>query len=639
MENKEAKITLREAFKLNRRALALLIKTAPGAFAANTLSPLVKALAPYAPIYFSARLVNELAGGRDTGTLMNLALAVIFSTALLALLGAALNRWRRASYAAVEYISHMLSADKFLSMDFCSADDPHTLDLHSQIMQNRNWSDWGIERTFEQYEGFIGAAARIAGALALSVTLFTLPVPPGGELAVLNHPLAVALVAVLLLASALGAPALSNKAEGYWARYAEQATYGNRVFGFYGFMAVNERDRALDIRTYRQDILCRNKMLKEDIFGAGSLLAKWKWGPMGLLGAASAGISRAFAGVVYLFVCLKAWGGAFGIGSVTQYVAAVTALSGGIAKLFETFGDMRNNAPFLHMAFEFLDIPNDMYQGSLTVEKRSDCNYEVEFRNVSFRYPSAETYALKNVSLKFKVGEKLAVVGENGSGKTTMIKLLCRLYDPTEGEILLNGIDIRKYDYAEYMAIFSVVFQDFRLLALPLGQNVAARADGDPAKIKDCLDKAGFGGRLSEMEKGINACLYRDFDQKGVEISGGEAQKIAIARALYKDAPFIVLDEPTAALDPVAEAEIYEKFDGLVGDKTAIYISHRLSSCRFCDEILVFDKGRIVQHGSHEALVSNPAGKYYELWHSQAQYYAKKEAPDEYESTIYDLKH
>ena len=262
-----------------------------------------------------------------------------------------------------------------------------------------------------------------------------------------------------------------------------------------------------------------------------------------------------------------------------------------------------------------------MYQGSLTTEKRADRNYQVEFRDVSFRYPGSDRWALRHVNIKFRIGSRLAVVGPNGSGKTTFIKLLCRLYDPTEGEILLNGIDIRKYRYQDYIGIFSVVFQDFQLLALPLGENVAGAAAYDRDRAARCLADAGFEARLDAMPKGLDTSLYKDLDKDGVEISGGEAQKIAIARALYKDAPFIVLDEPTAALDPIAEAEIYARFDAIAGDKTAIYISHRLSSCKFCDEIAVFDQGAIVQTGSHDALVADAAGLYHKLWHAQAQYY------------------
>ena len=206
-----------------------------------------------------------------------------------------------------------------------------------------------------------------------------------------------------------------------------------------------------------------------------------------------------------------------------------------------------------------------------------------------------------------------------------MIKLLCRLYDPTEGEITLNGIDIRKYDYQEYMRLFSVVFQDFKLFALPLGQNVAASTEVDADRAEECLVKSGFSERLRELPLGLDTCLYKDFDADGVSISGGEAQKIALARALYKDAPFIVLDEPTAALDPIAEFEVYSRFNEIIEDKTTVFISHRLSSCRFCDDIAVFHEGRLVQRGSHQQLLADKDGKYAELWNAQAQYYVAAE--------------
>ena len=275
----------------------------------------------------------------------------------------------------------------------------------------------------------------------------------------------------------------------------------------------------------------------------------------------------------------------------------------------------------MRTVYEFLDIPNAMYQGSLSTEKRADREYEIEFQDVSFRYPDTDVWTLRHVNMKFKIGRKMAVVGENGSGKTTFIKLLCRLYDPQEGKILLNGIDIRKYDYRDYMDVFAVVFQDFQLLAQPLGANVAGAQEYDESRVKKALIDAGFKERLDAMPEGLNTMLYKEFVKDGVEVSGGEAQKIAIARALYRNAPFIILDEPTAALDPIAEAEIYSKFNDIVGDKTAIYISHRLSSCKFCDEITVFHEGQVIQQGTHEELLKDERGKYYELWTAQAQYY------------------
>lgn len=230
-------------------------------------------------------------------------------------------------------------------------------------------------------------------------------------------------------------------------------------------------------------------------------------------------------------------------------------------------------------------------------------------------------HALIDVNANLPEGKVIAILGQNGSGKTTFIKLLCRLYDPTEGEILLNGVNIQKYDYDEYMSVFSVVFQDFSLFSFKIGEVVASSKTFDENKVRECLQKANFGDKLHEMPEGVHTYLYKGYDQSGIEISGGEAQKIALARALYKDSPFILLDEPTAALDPISEYEVYSNFNAISGDKTTVYISHRLASCRFCNKIVVFDDGKIVQHGSHEELLSDVNGKYHELWNAQAQYY------------------
>ena len=396
----------------------------------------------------------------------------------------------------------------------------------------------------------------------------------------------------------------------------------SRVWNTYSTLHMSTT-RCVDVRMYNQQDLASQMMSANRIYSRGSPSCRIRYFERAPLEVAATAVSVLLIGISYGYVCLKAWNGAFGIGSVTQYVGAVTSLCGGISELFRAVGDLPQNADYLYAIREFMEIPNDMYQGSLPTEKRDDCEYEVEFKDVSFKYPGSDLWALRHVSMKFKVGSRLAVVGMNGSGKTTFIKLLCRLYDPTEGQILLNGIDIRKYRYDDYMNVFSVVFQDFHLLGLPLGQNVAAGAAYNRERVLDCLERVGFGERLASLPNGLDTCLYKEVDDNGVNISGGEAQKIAIARALYKDAPFIILDEPTAALDPIAEAEIYSKFNDIAGDKTAIYISHRLSSCKFCDEIAVFHEGAVIQQGTHDSLVADTKGKYYELWNAQAQYYTE----------------
>ncbi|MBQ5312131.1 MAG: ABC transporter ATP-binding protein [Oscillospiraceae bacterium] len=307
-------------------------------------------------------------------------------------------------------------------------------------------------------------------------------------------------------------------------------------------------------------------------------------------------------------------------GEVIAFAMCFEKITGGVSCVSESLGMMKIIPVFCKQYFDFLDIPDEKYKGTIPTEKRNDNEYEFEFRHVWFRYPGTEQYVLRDINLKWRIGEKMALVGKNGSGKTTLVKLLCRLYDPVRGEITLNGIDIRKYDYDDYMALFSVVFQDSGLFSFSIAGNVAASSDHDPDKVEDCVRKSGLSERLDTLPDGIDTYLYKDFDENGVEISGGEAQKLCLARAVYKGAPFIILDEPTSALDPVSEHEIYTGFNRIVGTRTAIYISHRLSSCRFCDEITVMDNGEIAERGSHDELLAHN-GHYAKLWSAQAEYY------------------
>lgn len=619
-------MTKKEMLKLTLRALRDINRCQPGKLVAIGLSTVVSALSPYVTVWFSAQLINELAGARRADELWYWVVLTLTATAFVGLLSAVLRRWTAALDTSFYQKKNWMFTEKFMNMDYADSDKQHTRDLFAQIEQNANWGGMGLNKAAWLFERLIKSTVGLLGAVALTVSLFTLPVPDtAGTLTVLNNPLfALALLAVMalvLLLTAVSSVAFNRK----WAEGASSATFGNRLYTAFCTLP-DDTKKLLDVRTYGQFEVLENWLEGKTAFSPGGSFDKMFRGWASRLVSISEGSVAIFTGCVYVFTCLKALGGAFGIGSVTQYVSAVTALSQNLGELLTALAELEGNAGFLKTTYEFLDIPNSMYQGSLTTEKRNDRQYDVEFRNVSFKYPGSEKYALKNVNMKFKVGNRLAVVGENGSGKTTFIKLLCRLYDPTEGEILLNGIDIRKYNYRDYMDIFSVVFQDFQLMSQPLGANVAGRAEYDRERAEKALIDAGFGDRLAKMEKGLDTMLFKQLDKDGVDVSGGERQKIAIARALYKDAPFIILDEPTAALDPIAEAEIYSKFNDIAGDKTAIYISHRLSSCKFCDEIAVFHDGGVIQQGSHDSLLSDESGKYYELWNAQAQYYTEKTA-------------
>lgn len=327
-----------------------------------------------------------------------------------------------------------------------------------------------------------------------------------------------------------------------------------------------------------------------------------------------------FIAFQYFFIVGRALSGAMGIGNFVFYSQTITSFSDGVMGLANLSVDLSSNNRFIKDFLEYTNLPNKMRSGTKAVPnlKYSDCI--VEFVNVSFKYPNSEKYVLKNINISLPMDRITNIVGVNGSGKTTFIKLLCRLYDPTEGVIKLNGIDIREFDYDSYMRFFSIVFQDFKLFSFTLGQNVALSNSYDDSIVEKSLVEAGFESRLESLKDGLGTYLYKTFENDGVEISGGEAQKIAIARSLYKDAKIMIMDEPTAALDPIAEFDIFNRIQQIIQNRTVICISHRLSSCRICDRILVFLDGEIAQDGSHKELV-NVEGPYKELWNAQAQYY------------------
>lgn len=321
----------------------------------------------------------------------------------------------------------------------------------------------------------------------------------------------------------------------------------------------------------------------------------------------------------YLVIGARALYGVLPIGDVLLYAGSVTRAMSDLQTFLATGSEFDYINSYLSTYEDFIAQPSMAYDGTLPIEKRDDGQYEFAFHDVSFSYPGTNIPVLEHVTLSFAVGEKTALVGRNGSGKTTLIKLLCRLYEPTSGYITLNGIDIRKYSYKEYTQAFSVVFQDFHLFSLPLDENIAAGTEIDEAALQSSLAKVGLTECVQRLPQGTHTRLYNN-NGTGVDLSGGEAQRTAIARALYKDAPFVILDEPTAALDPIAEAEIYEQFSQMISGKTAVYISHRMSSCKFCDRIVVLDHGRIAEDGTHDTLLANH-GIYANLYETQAQYY------------------
>lgn len=337
----------------------------------------------------------------------------------------------------------------------------------------------------------------------------------------------------------------------------------------------------------------------------------------GFFGAVFTLIQQSVA-YAYLIYCVV--NGVISIGSFTMYIGAVATFSAAFRKTLDSLIEIHAYDTYYDKLDEYLNLPKTLRGGKEWID--GDREHSIEFKNVSFQYSGSDAYALRNVNIKIPFGQKLSIVGENGAGKSTFVKLLTRMYDPTEGEILFDGVNIKKIDYDQYMSFFASVFQDYRLFSFSVKDNVTLEQPVDEGKVRDILAYVGFGGKFRKLQNGMDTSVFKNFDEEGFEPSGGEGQKIALARALYKDAPVMILDEPTAAMDPKAEYELYQRFNEMVQGKTAVYISHRLSSTKFCDVIAVFRDGQIVEYGSHDELYRK-GGFYTELFSLQAQFYCQ----------------
>lgn len=321
------------------------------------------------------------------------------------------------------------------------------------------------------------------------------------------------------------------------------------------------------------------------------------------------------------------------IADFSLYLGAVEGFNETLRQVFNTVTDMRQQSREINDFRTFIEYPEREIlteDGAEPPSLHDMDRYVFTFESVSFKYPESDSYALKDLSLTLDAGERLAVVGLNGAGKSTFIKLLCGLYVPTEGRILLNGIDIRRYDKREYYELFAPVFQNIELFAFRMGENVSMRdmQDTDADKAAKCLRDAGLSEKLDTLPKGVETQLLKVIHDDGIDLSGGERQKLAFARALYKNSPIVILDEPTSALDALAEYRMYMNFDRLIGKKSAVYISHRLSSTRFCDHVAMFEDGSLTEYGTHESLMEK-GGAYREMFDVQAQYYREEDAANE----------
>lgn len=327
-------------------------------------------------------------------------------------------------------------------------------------------------------------------------------------------------------------------------------------------------------------------------------------------------------GVAYFYLIRMTLTQNLPVSEFLLYFGAISGFAQWITDILNQFGELNRQSVDLSLLREVLEWPEPFrFEDGKPLPKDPDKAYELRLENVSFRYPEAERDTVTGINLTVHPGEKLAIVGLNGAGKTTLVKLCCGFLDPTGGRVLLNGEDIRQYNRRDYYALFAAVFQDFSVLEATVAENVAQRLkDIDLSRVRECLARAGLTEKIDSLPKGVDTPVGRKVFEDGVEMSGGETQRLMLARALYKNAPILILDEPTAALDPIAEDDIYRKYSAMTRGCTSLFISHRLASTRFCDRIVYLRDGKIAEEGTHEALLALGGG-YAALFRIQSQYY------------------
>ncbi len=611
-KNSINKKSINKVFEVIRVLFGTTAKKYPGFFVVEVIKMLAGIGQPFIALIVSPLIIDEIVGGRDLKKMIICAAIIIIGEAVFAI---TINRCDTLLNKYGERISNyfvILIGKHSMELDFQLTEDKATLEQIEKARTGMDWYSGGVHGIADQFFMFLGNAFKIVGF----VTVISL-----------HAPLLLAVMAVYVAINAL----LVTKRNGIELEAFGKLSKVNRLFGYFGWNIVDPR-YGKDIRLYE----AQDTMLGAWKDNTEKSNRHWKWQaetqfPYYLTGDMISVLRSIFA---YFYVALLAIKGFYSVGIFSQLVAAEGALDATLGGLVSNVTELVKRCNYAYEYVVFMNYPAALVKGDRPVEKKP---HEIEFRNVSFTYPGTDRKILDNISIRVAPGEHISIVGLNGAGKTTFIKLLCRLYDPTEGEILLDGVNIKEYDYSQYMEQFAPVFQDFKLFALTIRDNIVFGESEDPGKASDpdadkkhdasdeelgrLIKLVGLDEMVSGLDKGMDTNIFKFFDEEGVEPSGGEQQKIAIARALYKNSPVVILDEPTAALDPVAEYDIYRQFSTLVGGRSAFYISHRLSSCRFCDHIAVFSEGRIAEYGTHDELEKIPEGIYAKMFEAQAKYY------------------
>lgn len=546
-------------------------------------------------------LVDELVGSQNLQRLVLFGLGIVISNVFFALLSNLMKRIMEVKNIYVKEKMGQSMANKIMNIEYSYLENPYYLDLKERaVFASNNQSS--MERLITSIATSLKNIITITGLVVIMLTL---------------SPVLVILLLLAVVFSLLIYRLFMN----YQMNFFQEIIPINRKYGYYVSLCFNNKIQK-DIRLYNM-----NKMLTDRVTDYNNEINTWfsayykKQGKfLGLYGIINDFQAALAYGYVALRVLSNTFGDKIGLGAFTMYVNAAISFSKSTTEFGNSIIEIMQTLGYLEPFMEFMTLPEEgKTSGSLQFKGDVET---IEFKNVSFSYPGSDKKVLHDISFIIHKGEKISIVGLNGAGKTTLVKLISRLYRPDSGEILINGHNIFDYEHSSYMKELAAVFQDFKLFAFSIDENITCKErDSDPHKTMEIIEEVGLKNKVDSLPEGISSLFGKDYDENGIEMSGGESQKIAIARALYKDASLIILDEPTSALDPLAEADIYENFNKMVGGKTAIYISHRMSSSVFCDRILIIDDGRVSDYDTHKNLLQKKDSLYFKLFNSQAVNY------------------
>lgn len=586
--------------------IKLVWKTAPMYVVLLVLRSMINGGQLFCNIIFPKYLIEELMGAKNPEILIFWGALIVGSNVLFALINNIIERFTTVQNDVLYHRMNQHMANKIMNLEYSYLEDPYYLDLKERAVfaiSNQGATVALIQNMADVLTGIV----KLMGLLAIMATL---------------GPVLIVAVIVAIIAMLLMYKGMSDSQ----VKLMNSIIPINRRYGYYVGLGYSKEVQK-DSRLYDMSDLFVSRTKKFTEETCEGFLAFGKKAGVSLGGMNM--INDIVAAFCYLYVGIRTLGTKLGslylgpqisIGSLTMYVSSAISFSTSVRGVGESIIYMLQVLSYLDPYMEFMALKDE--QEIAGTKKVEGGIRSIEFKNVTFTYPKAEKPVLTDVSFSIHQGQKISIVGLNGAGKSTLVKLLCRMYKVDSGEILINGQNIYEYDYEDYMKQVAAVFQDYRLFNFTVEENITCEEMGiDEKKVARLVEEVGLKEKMESLPAGVSTRLGKEYDEEGTEMSGGEKQKIAIARALYKGGSMVILDEPASALDPIAEAEIYEKFNGLVEDKTAIYISHRMSSSVFCDKILIIDGGKVADFDTHENLMKKQDSLYYKLFRSQAENY------------------